>query len=528
MSYESTGIKTGILGLGKTGISIFKFLKNLNTQNQNKSANINIISWDDRLDNAPVGKEYIEGLSLASLTDPIWKELAIIFVSPGVPSEHKIFQIAEENNILISSDIELFLLNNKYSDFIFVTGTNGKSTTASLINHILDNTDALTNARYLLGGNIGKPVLEIEQGAKGYVLELSSFQIDLLPQEAISRQMDKTKLFEYLNDFLGNSKSQGEILDSAEEPKTISALLNITPDHLDRHKTMEEYIRVKKKILNHDGMKVIAIDNGITREIYEELRKVEKNKVIAVSTSPNLQKIDCVISLSNHGEAKQELLLADNFFDFKEYIVPPFPNLLGQHNLENIVIAFATSRLLGMDTSFILSKVASFKSLKHRMQLCGQKIYTQKTYTQKTNSKEGKEGKEGCIKFYNDSKATNSDSAGKSIAALQDIFWLAGGIFKENKLDLGNNAGNIRKAYLYGKDKAVIASYIKGVVDYDLFDNLEEAFVAASREAAEYLDDSSQLCNILLAPACASFDQFNNFEERGDRFIQLVEGIINE
>lgn len=543
-------INIGILGLGRTGISIFKFLDKLRSQQSSQHPNINIISWDDRLENTPsdngfsdndfIDKEHALSLHLTQPDDKSWTDLDIIFVSPGIPQEHKIFQIAEENNILISSDIELFLLNNRNSNLVFVTGTNGKSTTVSLIEHVL-SVDRLGG--YVLGGNIGAPVLEIEQGAKGYVLELSSFQIDLLPVESISRQFSKTKLSGYMSKLLScldgkdqftnnrssksNESTKSNENTDSDEQKTISVLLNITPDHLDRHKTMQEYIRVKSKLLHHEGVKIIAIDNEITRDIYHDLRPAQTSKVIAVSASGEFADKGEVISLfesasEDNKDVSQRLILSDNFFDAKEYILPRFPNLLGKHNLENIVSTFSVCRLLGMDLTTIFSGVASFKALRHRMQLCGEKTLHQ--YLK--------------IRFYNDSKATNSDSARKSIAALNNIFWLAGGIFKEDSLNLGEDISNIKKAYLYGRDSKIIADYLKGKVDYDVFDDLEEAFKAALGDAKGYgaedgnyssaNDNSDRLLNILLAPACASFDQFKNFSERGDRFIQLVDEVINE
>ena len=129
-----------------------------------------------------------------------------------------------------------------------------------------------------------------------------------------------------------------------------------------------------------------------------------------------------------------------------------FSNLPGNHNLENITSSFVLCRLLGIDPHRIFSKIASFRGLRHRMQLCGLKIYD----------------KQQKICFYNDSKATNSDSAKKSIKSLNNIFWIAGGVFKEDKLNLGQDISHIKKAYLYGRDSKLIAFYIKDTLEYTI------------------------------------------------------------
>ena len=155
--------KIGIFGLGISGISSFDFLQ----ENAQKT-----ICWDD----SETNRNKVEQQYLLPLSDPVWQTLDMIIISPGIPGSHAIFSLASKYNILISSDIELFLETNYDSEIIVITGTNGKSTVTSLIGHILQE----SKLDYHIGGNIGLPVLSLPQHAKGYILELSSFQLDLL------------------------------------------------------------------------------------------------------------------------------------------------------------------------------------------------------------------------------------------------------------------------------------------------------------------------------------------------------------
>lgn len=430
----------GIFGLGKTGISVFKAL-------ENNCASL--VCFDDKEQNRKIFEEKCSKSYITPLDDAKWQNLHKIIISPGVPHNHEIFKIAAEHNIAISSDIELFLQNNPDSEIVMITGANGKSTVTALTGHIL----AYNQADYIVGGNIGVPVFDLPQSAKGYILEISSFQLDLL----------------------GN-------IDPA-----ISVILNITPNHLDRHGSMDEYIRVKKKILAHDNIKIIGIDNDCTREIYSHSKEHEPNKVIGFSArEKNSDIITCL-----------DDLIIDDFFDKIETKYQQINSLKGIHNRENIAASYAICRALGIMPNDIISGLQSYISLPHRMQYVG-------------NIKQ--------IHFYNDSKATTNISCKYALAALKNIYWLVGGIYKENSFDLGEEINNIKKAYIYGRDAKIFANYLDGKIDYVMLDNLEDCMHAAYQDASKKLDD----CNILLSPACASYDQFNNFEERGSKFIEIA------
>lgn len=434
--YNLENKKIGVFGLGVTGESIYSEIIKQTS---------NIVCWDDSTKNRSL---FTEQDNLLNITDNKWKSLDIIFISPGIPNNHQIFLLARTSNILILSDIELFLYNNIDSKIIVITGTNGKSTTTALIGHILNN----SGFDFPIGGNIGLPVLSLPKHKVGYILELSSFQLDLI---------------KYID-------------------PTISVLLNITPDHLDRHGTFEKYCEAKKKAIQGDGIKIISTDNEITFGIYNKLIKNGEKKAIAISTCKNKNTVSCTTESLN-----------DDFYDASTYNLPALPNLPGIHNQENIAASYTVCRSLGMKPQEIIEQLKSFKGLKHRMQNVGSKDN---------------------ITYYNDSKATNANSASSSISSIKNIFWLAGGIFKEKNLNpLKKSLSNVRKAYLFGENKLLFSEYLKNKVDFEMFDTMQEAFAQAYVDAKQ----SKEVLNILLAPACASFDQFKNFEDRGNQFIDL-------
>ena len=431
--------KVGIFGLGLTGQSVYEALLDI--------ADL-IICWDDSEQNRNNFSDKYSQNNLLDIICTSWQELDKIVISPGVPHTHPIFLLAKNHNILIYSDIQLFLEENKNSKIVAITGTNGKSTTTALIGHILKS----NNYDYHVGGNIGVPILQLPANAKGYILELSSFQLDLL--------------YNFNPD--------------------IAVLLNITPDHFDRYANFEDYKASKFRVFNGDGIKIISIDNPILKDFYFGLKAKYGQKVITISTNP-----------SRHGIVCTSYMIKDNVVDKQKYDIPIFDNLLGNHNLENIAAAFAVCKMLGLSSQQIIRNLSNFRGLKHRMQYLGKKNH---------------------IKYYNDSKATNATSAAVSLSTLNNIYWLAGGIFKEESLaPIENALTNINKAYLFGKNKMLFAGYLEKKVKYDLCSDMHEAFAKAREDAF----NSAREATILLAPACSSFDQFQSFEDRGNQFIEL-------
>ncbi|AGJ01947.1 UDP-N-acetylmuramoyl-L-alanine--D-glutamate ligase [Rickettsia prowazekii] len=432
--------KLGIFGLGKTGISVYEELKN----------KYDLIVYDDLEANRDIFKELFGNNLITVLSDSRWQDLDKIVLSPGVPLTHEVVRIAHHFNIPIISDIDLFFEKSKILKFIAITGTNGKSTTTALISHIL-NSNGLD---YPVAGNIGVPALQAKASNEGYVLELSSFQLDLVKSFTVK----------------------------------VAVLLNITPDHLDRYQDMNDYIAAKAKIfdrMDKDSYAVINIDNDYCRKIFVLLQKDQSIKLIPFSVTKILKNGISIVDDKIH----------DNDLTYK---LPLNKNLQGLHNCENIAASYAVAKIIGLESKKILESISSFQSLHHRMQYIGS-----------INN----------ISFYNDSKATNAISALQSIKALDNIYWLAGGIPKEGGIEgIKPYFNKIKKAYFYGQAKAMFANTAKNIIDFVICDNLEYAFNIAYKDA---VSDTTEVKNILLAPSCSSYDQFKNFEERGELFIKL-------
>ncbi|XVN43216.1 MAG: UDP-N-acetylmuramoyl-L-alanine--D-glutamate ligase [Candidatus Rickettsia vulgarisii] len=445
--------KIGIFGLGKTGTSSYLALNKVASE---------VICYDkNNRSRENFAKAYGDE-NLAKLSDSRWKNLDKILLSPGIPLSHEIVKLANSNKIEITSDIELLFEECRAANFIAITGTNGKSTTVSLTSHILQS----CGFNYPAAGNIGKPVLSMDFTLPGYVLELSSFQLDLLQ----------------------NFKAK------------IAILLNITKDHIDRHGSMENYILAKSKIfdrMDKNSYAIINIDNKIANDIFQKLKEKNTTNLIAISTSEIL----------NNGISVYNNIVYDNI----KKITLELPNnkrLQGRHNQENIAASYVACSIIGATPEKIVAAISRFQGLPNRMQYIG-----------------NIDSSEGEINFYNDSKATNAEAASKSIGALDNIYWLVGGIAKEGGIEeLESLFPKIRKAYLFGQDKENFALTLKGKVDFQICSDLTESFNYAYEDARK---DMVDVKNILLAPACASFDQFKNFEERGELFIKLCNSLIN-
>lgn len=436
--------KYGIFGLGLTGQSVYKYL------NDNKCPAEAIICWDDSEKSRNNFSEKYPGCNLVPFTEDPWKTLDEIIIAPGVPHSHVIFSIAKKYNIKISSDVEIFLQAHNGKPIIAITGTNGKSTTTALIHHLLN----AYGLNYAMGGNIGIPLLDLPD-AQGYVLELSSFQLDLL----------------------------------ADMPFTISVLLNLTPDHLDRYNNCDDYYASKIKIFQNDGIKIIGIDTQDSAQYYDLHKSIDFIAVASQVTDPRGKAIICT---------KNEII--DDYFSQNIYPLPVMHNLIGSHNQLNIAAAVAVCSALDIEASKVIKYLSEFKSLEHRMEYLGIKNE---------------------VRYYNDSKATNINSTACALSSFDNIYWLAGGIFKEKSLDeLEAYLPNVRIAYLFGRDSQIFANYLSDKIECKMFNNMTEAFSQATIDAEEAKLSKAV---ILLSPACSSFDQFNNFQERGNNFKKLYD-----
>ncbi|MNI26629.1 UDP-N-acetylmuramoylalanine--D-glutamate ligase [compost metagenome] len=339
------------------------------------------------------------------------------------------------------------------SPFIAITGTNGKSTTTALIAHILKESGRDTQ----LGGNIGTAVLTLDEPKTGrfYVVECSSYQIDLAPT---------------LN-------------------PTAGILLNLTPDHLDRHGTMQHYADVKERLVAGSETAIIGVDDSFCTLIAD---RVERAGVAVKRISKRSPVADGIYAdgtklVLAHGGASELFVDLDGI-----------PTLKGAHNAQNAAAAVAACLAVGLTPTEIVQGLKSFPGLKHRMQPVGRR---------------------GHVVFVNDSKATNAEAAAPALSSYDRIYWIAGGLPKEGGItSLAPLFSHIVKAYLIGEAAPAFAATLGESVRYEISGTLDQAVAHASADA----DGDAIASAVMLSPACASFDQFKNFEVRGDAFVQLV------
>jgi len=413
--------------------------------------------WDDN--EASRATAAAAGFQPMQLHEAALVGCAGLALAPGVPLTHpvpnQVVAAAQRAGLPVIGDIELLLRELKPVVY-GVTGTNGKSTTTALLAHVLKG----AGRSIAMGGNIGTPVLDLprfDSGKDGvYVLEMSSFQMDLTP----------------------GWQAQTAIL------------LNITPDHLDRHGSMDNYAAIKARIFA--GQKagdtaVIGVDDEHCRRIHAALVAAKTGRrIVPVSIQRVLEE----------GVSAVNGKLYDNG---REVFALDFANLPGAHNGQNIACVYAAARAAGLDAETIRTGIASFPGLKHRLQRVG--------------SVDG-------IACINDSKATNADSTEKALAAFEAIYWIAGGKAKEGGIDsLRPLFGRIRRASLIGEAAKDFAATLGDAVPHALCGTLDKALDDALAAARR---DKAKDAVVLLSPACASYDQFKSFEHRGDEFIRLV------
>jgi UDP-N-acetylmuramoylalanine--D-glutamate ligase len=424
-----------------------------------------VIVWDDNADARE--KARVAGLRIENLATANWRHFASLVLSPGVPfthpAPHWTVLKARQAGVEIIGDIELFCRERQKiapgSPFVAITGTNGKSTTTALVAHLFRSFGFAVE----VGGNIGTPILALAPPAQErvHVIECSSFQIDLSPS---------------LNPSVG-------------------VLLNVTPDHLDRHGTMENYAAIKARLLENADLAIVGIDDAITSAVAGGLRKGGR-KITCVSVTKTA--IDDGITfdgtcLLNHCDGRS-IKIAD---------LAGVASLRGKHNGQNAAAAVAALGPLGLDLERVAKGLRSFPGLPHRLE---------------------EVGRMGKVLFINDSKATNADAAEKALLSFDKVFWIIGGRAKEGGIEpLRPLFSKVIKAYLIGEASESFAQTIGDSFPYESCGTLERAVLAAARDAL-----ASTLAEpvVLLSPACASFDQFPDFEKRGDRFRAIVEALL--
>ncbi|WP_398480372.1 UDP-N-acetylmuramoyl-L-alanine--D-glutamate ligase [Tardiphaga sp.] len=448
------GKTVAVFGLGGSGLASCHALK---------AGGAEVIACDDSPDK--MAEAVRAGFITADLRTVSWASFAALILTPGVPLTHPqphwTVLAAREAGIDVIGDVELFCRERKAhapdAPFIAITGTNGKSTTTALIAHLVREAGFDTQ----MGGNIGTAILSLEPPRAGrvHVIEMSSYQIDLTPS-----------------------------LDP-----TVGILLNVTPDHIDRHGTIEHYAAVKERLVagvQPSGTAIVGVDDDWCSKVADRLDQAGK-RVVRISVEHPLADgltVDGSRIVENAGGAQS--VVAD---------LADIGSLRGLHNAQNAAAASAAVRALGVSLDVLQKGLRSFPGLAHRMEQVGQL---------------------GTTLFVNDSKGTNADAAAKALSSFTDIFWIAGGKAKEGGIaPLAEFFPRVKKAYLIGEAANDFSRTLDGKMPYDISVTLDAAVANAARDAAEA---GLAAPVVLLSPACASFDQFRNFEIRGDRFRELV------
>ena len=445
-----SGRHVGVFGLARSGLSAAQALRR---------GGARVFAWDDR------GSARASAQAQGDFCTPWqgwpWATLAAVVLSPGIPlthpKPHAVVRQATRAGVEVIGDVELFArtIGGK-APVIAVTGTNGKSTTTALIGHVLRRTGFDAQ----VGGNIGCPVLELDMPGERtvYVLEVSSYQIDLAP---------------------------------GLRPD-VALLTNLSPDHIDRHGTMENYAAVKAALLKRARSVVVGVDDPYSAKIHAELRG---DNTIPVSVGRSLERGVYVLG--------GELFDACDGTAAKLGDLKSAAHLPGAHNWQNAALAYAAVRSRVRDLKAVFDAILSFPGLAHRIE---------------------EVGRIGRVRFVNDSKATNADAASRALACFDNIFWIAGGKPKEGGIaDLAPFFPRIARAYLIGEAAGQFSATLAGKVDASQCGTLERALSQAYADASR---STAADPVVLLSPACASFDQFRDFEHRGDVFRAAVQAMM--
>jgi UDP-N-acetylmuramoylalanine--D-glutamate ligase len=449
------GRTVAVFGLGTSGLATCAALK---------EGGANFVAFDDKPNKVAEAED--KGVSTGDLREADWKKFAALVLAPGVPlthpAPHWVVKLARKADVEVIGDIELFCRERRArapkSPFAAITGTNGKSTTTALLAHIL----ARNGRDVAVGGNLGTPILSLAgpSQARTHVIECSSFQIDLAPT-----------------------------LDPS-----VGVLLNVTPDHIDRHGSFGSYAAIKERLIAGVGLRgtaVVGVDDDFCAAAAGRAER-DGTKVVRISVRQRIASDGIFLEGESlidveRGKTRYSLLLAG------------IGSLRGAHNAQNAAAAYASAKALGLAPEEIDLAMRSFPGLHHRMEEVGRK---------------------GAVLFINDSKATNADSAARALESFEEIFWIAGGRAKEGGIEtLERHFPRIRKAFLIGESAQAFAAGLEGKVKYEVVRTLDRAVEHAAREAAA---SAAAQPVVLLSPACASYDQYPNFEVRGDEFRDLV------
>ena len=453
------GRTVAVFGLARTGLTAAHALL---------AGGARVACWDDGEGGRAAAQA--QGLPLVDLSAADWSQFAALLLSPGVPlthpAPHWVVERARAAGVEIVGDVELFARTAaaypewKRPRIAAITGTNGKSTTTALLAHIC----AAAGKDTRIGGNIGAGVLGLDDmhGGAVYVLELSSYQLDL----------------------------------TSSLKADAAVLLNLSPDHLDRHGGMEGYVAAKRRVFQNQGpgdTAVIGVDDAYGQRLCTELISANRRTIAPVSSGRAMGRGVYVLQgVLYDALGERAVEMAD---------LNAARALLGRHNWQNAAAAYAAAVAVGVTPQDAAEALASFPGLEHRMQEIA---------------------RVGRVRFVNDSKATNADAARQAMSSYPRFHWIAGGRPKAGGIDsLADLFPRVAHAWLIGEAQDAFAATLDGRTPYTRCGGLEEAvdraYAAARAEGEEAV--------VLLSPACASFDQFPDFEARGHAFAAAVEAL---
>ena len=451
-----------VLGLGRSGMASAGALS---------ASGANVICWDDDVDKRSLALS--KGLRIQNtLSEFDWQSIDRLIISPGIPhyfpKPHPTISAAVAAGVLIDNDVGLFfqsIATESWTNFsvrpkvVAVTGSNGKSTTASLLHYIFST----LGYKSQLAGNIGRGVLDIDPPGNGeiIILELSSYQIEL------ARTLSPD----------------------------IAIFTNFSADHLERHGGLGGYLAAKRRLFAEGcpDYSVIGVDEMAGLNLAQQLSvSMGDESIIRVATKKLIREFGWSVSCENGQLLEYRKGRQTNSIDLANY-----DNFVGRHSYQNAANAYAACRVLGLSPRKVIGAMKGFNGLAHR----SQKIATFNGIT-----------------FVNDSKATNVESAKMSLNAYNNIRWICGGQQKDGGLlKLNSVTQSVKRAYIIGLEAKTISKQLncKTTVCNDMKKAVEQA-----------TKDSSAGDVVLLAPAASSFDQYDNFEDRGNDFITQVERVI--
>jgi UDP-N-acetylmuramoylalanine--D-glutamate ligase len=480
------GRRIAVFGLGRSGLTAARALK---------AGGALLMLWDDSVSSRMQAEA--EGFAVEDLTTADWSGFAALVLSPGAPLTHPkphwTVEKAKAAGVEVIGDIELFaralaaLPEGERPTVIAITGTNGKSTTTALIGWVLKQAGLTVH----VGGNIGIGVLALPEPTKDavYVIEVSSYQLDLTTSFA----------------------------------PDVAILTNISPDHLDRHGGMEGYVKAKARIFAHSQLALVGVDDHWGWDVVEALAQDGRDSILISTSAHPGESLDP--ALSSEGQTHRngglgEAALNDHPKDWGPAFagisgrIDASPGLLrverqpivdfskarslpGRHNAQNAAFAYAAARAMGVPHEQAVQGLLTFPGLAHRMETVGQL---------------------GKVRFVNDSKATNADAARQALASYDRSFWIAGGRAKAGGIDdLEDLFPRVVEAFLIGEAAGPFAARLGETphrISGDMATAVQQAFEAAVATGREEV--------VLLSPASASFDQYPDFEARGEAFRAAV------